>query len=75
MNSQFPLIIAYDMALKKPGCALLQPLYGGNISSFDLQRFGPDNWLLAPSENLKPYTIKTPEELELAIKITQENNR
>jgi hypothetical protein len=74
MQGSFPIIIAYDMKLMKPGCALLQPIYGGNINGFDLQRFGVDNWLLAPTDNIKPYTLHSQEELDKVITLTKEHS-
>jgi hypothetical protein len=74
MAREFPVTIAYDMTTKKPGCAILQGVYGGTVNSFDLQRFDVENWLLAPNENIKLYTLKSEEELEAAIKITKEAN-
>lgn len=67
----FPITIAYDMIKKKPGCALLQAIYGGTIDNFSLQQFETDNWLLAPTTDLKLYTLKDQNELHMAIKITK----
>lgn len=63
--------ILYDFKLKKVGCALLQAAYGTTINSFDLQRFGVENWLTFPTKDLKVYVLKTKEELERAIRYTQ----
>ncbi len=56
------LIIVYDLELMKPGCVLLQAMYGGTIPDFS-SRFDAEEWLLAPTPNLKAYEI-TEEQLE-----------
>lgn len=75
MNVEFPITIAYDMKLKRPGCAILQSAYGASIGHFELSKFDVDNWILAPTENMKLFTLKTEEELERAILITKEENK
>ena len=75
MSTTFPITIAYDMKLKRPGCALLQSTYGASIESFELQKFDVKNWVLAPTDNMRLYTLKTKQELERAIIITQDENK
>lgn len=75
MQGNFPIIIAYDKKQMKPGCALLQPIYGGTIDSFNLQMFGVDNWILAPTDDMKPYTLNNQEELDKVIELTKQNSK
>jgi len=70
MKTEFPIVIAYDMEEKKIGCALIQAGMGGTISTFDLQRFGVENWLLAPTSKMELYKIRNEDELEIAIEVT-----
>lgn len=45
---------AYDTVLKRPGCALLQAAMGCDASKlYDF--FLPEDWLLAPTPDLKVY--------------------
>lgn len=55
-------IIAYDLKLKRPGCVLLQTVYGGTVSNFN-KRFKVEDWLVFPTPDLKVYEI-TDEQLE-----------
>lgn len=59
--------IAYDLTLRRPGCALLQAAYGATVSPFDLHRM--DGWLLAPTDDLKLYEVTT-DQLEQLVQIT-----
>jgi hypothetical protein len=68
MTEQYPMLIAYDMAKKQIGCVLLQVGFGGTIDNFSLAKF--NNWLVAPTDNLKLYTIHNQEELTKAIELT-----
>lgn len=68
MIEQYPMFIVYDMTKKQIGCALLQAGYGGTIDNFSLLKF--NNWLVAPTDNLKLYTIHSQEELTKVIEIT-----
>ncbi len=65
----------YDMATHKVGCALLQAAYGTSLNSFDLQRFGVDNWVLAPTDTLRVYTVDTKEQLDMVIDICHKHNQ
>lgn len=49
------VIIAYDKTLMRPACALLQVMYGGD--SGIAQEFDVEDWLLAPTPNLRPYRV------------------
>lgn len=70
----FPITIAYDMTLKKPGCAIIQGVFGGTINNFQLQKFDVENWLLSPTDDIKLYTLYSEEELNKAIEITKKHN-
>ena len=65
------ITFAYDKSINKIGCALLQPIYGGNISTFHLQLFGVDNWQLSPTKNMELYNVKDEEELQKVIEFTK----
>lgn len=62
------------MATHKVGCALLQAAYGTSLNNYDLQRFGVENWVLAPTETLKVYHVDTKEQLDMVIEICHKNN-
>lgn len=64
------ITLVYDPILRKPGCALLQAVYGATILPFDLHRM--DGWLLAPTDDLKLYGV-TPEQLEHLILVTNDS--
>ncbi len=68
MPENFPIILVYDKEVKRAGCAILQAAYGGTISNMDLMGF--NNWLLVPTDNLKPYKVNNMEELEKIKKLT-----
>ena len=67
-ESKTVAIIAYDVTLKRPGCALLQAAMGASVPSDKLMEMS-DQWLLAPTPDLKLYPC-TEEELEAIIQIT-----
>lgn len=49
--------IAYDAKLKRPGCVLLQASFGcvePNLADL----FPIDSWLLAPTPDLRVYSLK-----------------
>lgn len=48
---------AYDTELMQPGCVLVQAAMGGSVDA--LQRyFIEEQWLLAPTKNMKLYGIE-----------------
>lgn len=63
------MLLAYDMKQKKVGCVLLQATLGG--SSVAAQMFDTEDWLLAPTPDLKLYDLPD-DRLEEVIKITKE---
>ena len=67
MNSN-EVLLAYDMKLKRPGCVLLQAMFGG--SSDAARRFDTADWLLGPTSDLKLYSIPK-ERLSEVIEITR----
>lgn len=71
----FPCTFVYDKTLNKIGCAILQPLFGGNITNTNLINFNTDAWLLAPTPNLKLFSVDNQETLEKVIKMTNELNK
>lgn len=56
--------LAYDMRLRRPGCVLLQAAMGGD--SHLAQRFPVESWLLAPTPDLKVFSV-TEEQLQILI--------
>ena len=60
-----PVTIAYDVELKRPGCAIVQRALGGSISNEDLHRM--DNWLTAPTPAMRLYTLTDRDQLERLI--------
>lgn len=69
------ITFAYDVTKKKVGCALIQAAFGATIDNFNLQKFDEKNWLLAPTDDLKMYSVKDQEELDKVIKITKDANK
>lgn len=47
--------LVYDLKQKRPGCALLQVIMGGDIGIAG--KFPTEHWLLAPTESMKPYRL------------------
>lgn len=60
-------LIAYDVNLKRPACALLQAVMGGTDSVAN--NFDPDTWLVHPTPDMKVYAM-TDDELKMLIKLT-----
>jgi hypothetical protein len=61
------ITFCYDKTKGKVGCVLLQAAYGCNIDGFNLQKFGIENWLLAPTNDLKVYCVQDQPELDKVI--------
>ena len=69
LRSQFPAVLVYDQVLMRPACVLLQAVFGGTghlASAF----FNSDDWLLDPTPNMKPYTVKSREEMDKIVALT-----
>ena len=66
----FPCTIAYDFTLMRAGCAIVQVSFGGTIGNEDLMRF--DDWLTAPTDNMRLATLNSREELDAAVALTKE---
>lgn len=62
--------IAFDIALKRPGCPILQAVYGNDPSI--AHAFPPESWLLAPTPDLKVYSLQE-QELRMLTKIVAKN--
>lgn len=56
--------IAFDFTSMRPGCVLLQTVYGGYVSNGQnpASDFPAEHWLLAPTPDLGLYTIDTEEQ-------------
>lgn len=69
--------VAYDVMQKKVGCALIQALMGGftetghNVSEF----FDNSTWILAPTKDMRVYSVESKEMLEDIIKKTHKANK
>lgn len=51
------LIFAFDKTLMKPACAILQVVFGcGDWNDAFKDIFDPSDWLLAPTDAMKPMT-------------------
>jgi hypothetical protein len=56
--------VVFDTKTRRPGCALLQALYGGNVPSMMFGvKFPVETWMLAPTESMRTYEV-TEEELD-----------
>lgn len=73
--AKFPMTFMYDMTTKKVGCALIQASCGSTIDNFILQMMDCENWFLAPTENMKMFSVKSQEELDKVIQITKAANK
>jgi len=52
-------VLVYDVKLKRVGCALLQAAMGGSPGIAN--EFPTEHWLLAPTPDLKPYSLSIEE--------------
>ena len=62
--------IAFDVTLRRPGCAIVQALYGADVAI--IHRFDPNTWLTSPTPDMKVYEVKDEEMLEKLIVIVRE---
>lgn len=64
--------IVFDPKLRRPGCALLQVMFGGDVPSqvFGF-KFPHETWLLAPTPDMGPYEV-TEQQLDLLVEIAYE---
>jgi hypothetical protein len=60
--------ILYDIHLMKVGCALLQAIH--HCPNTIVHLFPPNTWFLAPTPDMKVYTI-TEEQLNQLVKMTE----
>lgn len=65
------ITVVYDTELRRPGCVLLQAVFGGTISNQDLDAMG--HWLLYPTPDMRCYSVK-PEQVAALIKVTRDHN-
>jgi len=61
------ITVAYDTTLKRPGCAIIQAVFGATISNAELMRM--DGWLLSPTEGMRLYEV-TDEQLNDLVALT-----
>lgn len=61
--------IAYDTALKRPGCVLIQAVLGGIDGWAFTSRFPVETWLLAPTPDMHVYAV-TEAQLDRLAEIT-----
>lgn len=64
--------IVYDATLKRPACALLQAVLGGDGGVAN--HFDSEDWLIAPTPGMHTYEV-TPDQLKKLVKITKENRK
>jgi len=65
--------IAYDVKLKRPGCAIIQAGYGCDpqvVAGFDSRL-----WLVAPTPDMKVYPLTDDAQLRQLIALTEEANK
>ena len=60
--------IVYDIALMRPGCALIQAAFGCGVVI--AHQFPVESWLLSPSESLRVYQI-TQKQLRILVEKTK----
>ncbi len=58
--------IVYDMKLKRPACALLQVVLGGDLGI--VNQIPSEQWLLVPTKDMKCYAI-TDEQFSSLIRV------
>lgn len=68
----YPLRLAFDCNLRRPGCVLLQALMGGSSQAASL--FSTDLWLLSPTDGLKVYQVHDATMLGELIRMSTEAN-
>lgn len=66
--SESKIAIAYDCSLKRPGCVIVQALFGGDGSSVS-RLFPAQSWLTTVTPDMKLIS-GTPEEWQRAKEIT-----
>lgn len=66
----FPLAIAFDCELRRPGCALIQAALGGThgIES----RFNVETWIVHLTPGMKLYTIENEEQLRKLVEMSEQ---
>lgn len=57
--------IAFDVKLRRPACAILQAVYGGDEHA--LARFDADTWLVNPTPDIKLYEVTTEQLKQLVV--------
>ena len=67
MDIQGPTTILVDIEEKKVGCVILQAALGGNRNI--AMNIKTERWFLAPTKNMKVYTLKNKEEIQKFIDI------
>ncbi len=64
--------IVFDPKLRRPGCALLQVMFGGDVPSLVFGfKFPHETWLLAPTPDMGPYEVSE-QQLDLLVEIAYE---
>lgn len=65
-----PHKIAYDVKLMRPGCVLLQAAF--RCDSQVAHAFDPQDWLLAPTPDLKVYPLRDDAQLKQLVEMTRQ---
>lgn len=66
-----PVAVAFDLKLRRPGCAIVQAALGGFIPAAD--RFHVESWLLYPTPDMKLYDVPLDEFERLVAFVNEEN--
>jgi hypothetical protein len=64
----YPVTIAFDFDLMRPGCAIVQRALGGTISNEDLHLF--DDWLTSPTPAMRLVTLHSEDETRRAAELS-----
>ena len=62
------MILVYDIKLRRPACALLQVIKGGDLGIAN--RFPVESWLINPTPDMKLYLVSE-DQLKLLIKVAE----
>ena len=60
--------IAYDITLKRPACAILAAMYGGDLAA--VHAFNSDDWLVERTPDMKVYEV-TPNQLRQLVEMSK----
>lgn len=62
--------IVYDIELMRPACVLLQVTFGADSAVAHL--FDTNDWLVAPTDNMRRYKLNSDDDLMKLVRLTKE---